>query len=347
MGGYWAVPISKAGKVVHQPVCKSETSLAAVNCCFSDDAPANAADLVGTVPTKPQPPPQLSCEQLGGQWQFSSDKHPATCSTALVPPFCHAAKSKAEAESICDAAGARLCKFAEIQAGVTKDLGCNLKCTPTWSSTACDNGKGSAGFWVLPSNITCNVNVQYEPKCKVATEQAAVQCCMDDDWIKNSEGTSVRKCSVFKWAIKRPAEFPGVCAAASVPQNCYFSEPFREAKTYCRSLGARLCSKLELESGVANTGGCPDVARHIWSADACGEKKRWTVHYSSGGKVTGKAKCLAESKSIAVQCCADSPVNAVLGSVEDQLSNKIQNLGPQRAKQNLFVDNGAVSSTKK
>ncbi len=127
-------------------------------------------------------------------------------------------------------------------------------------------------------------------------ERHEVRCCSDtakDGWTKKS------------WC--------DVWSESDVPQ-CFDSKTFGEATTICSNVGARLCTREELEQGCATGLGCGHDTDLVWSStkynatdDTGSEAGQHIVACGSSATPCKDQAVLQDNSSRhEVRCCADS-----------------------------------------
>ena len=84
-------------------------------------------------------------------------------------------------------------------------------------------------------------------------------------------------------------------------KQCSSDETYAAAVEICSAAGARICTADEVGTGVTESTGCRFNSKLVWTSTSCGNGKV----YKSRGKGNGVSKCVAETKTAAVQCCAD------------------------------------------
>ena len=137
--------------------------------CDDNDACTEAACAYYAVSTTP-------CSAL----LWAGKGGPDVCGTTPGGP-CHGADTFAQAQSVCQELGGRLCTEAELAAGEAGETGCGFDGVHVWSSTPCEGGYIAAdGNPGQPDNVVS--------ECRAGTDTAAVRCCADADPVQAALG---------------------------------------------------------------------------------------------------------------------------------------------------------------
>jgi len=117
----------------------------------------------------------------------------------------------------------------------------------------------------------------------------------------------------------RPIHPSGVCsesfssgtghvAAAFEGLKCSGMLQHRDALAYCREQGARLCTAIELSSGVARGSGCGLDGARVWSSTFCaeGDAYRWAVIDAAVMPDGERMTCMPRVLLLPARCCADA-----------------------------------------
>merc|ERR1712130_877647 len=163
-------------------------------------------------------------------------------------PGCQYGKTYEEAVAICADNGYRLCTRTELEADLTKGMGCNFDGRHNWVSDECDP-ESDTHHWIVDGSTDRDLI----PECMLDTSNQAttpnvfgkydiaVSCCTVD----NTGSDGVR------------------------PDCSYYTKTFEEAVQLCTNHGYRLCTREELENDVTKGGGCNFDGRHNWVSDEC------------------------------------------------------------------------------
>jgi len=110
---------------------------------------------------------------------------------------------------------------------------------------------------------------------------------------------SDKDCSTLKWTPNK--YMPEVCGYTTSDKECA-KYTFDESRVECQLIGARLCTREELQKGVPNQNSCP-VGDHVWSAETCGPNLAVAVEARRSDKVD--EVCDEAEKEHVLACCAD------------------------------------------
>ena len=269
--------------------------------------------------TRPPPPPPTftaapcqTCEQLGwpteaGDIEVCAESD-AGFDCAEAVPFGGARG----ANLMCQSLGARLCTAVELELGEGRGTGCGHDARMIWSSS-----------WELDA-LTCDRATQrvvvsgsnaVAPACmgKSADNTAAVRCCADLECVAppppGLERVPCRSCRELGWPIENG--LAEVCSESDDGFACASEVAYSGpggATNVCQSVGARLCSSIELEAGEGQGTGCGHDNLLIWSRSTrlhdlrCAATERVVVS-GNGGLAP---QCQANTGTVAaVRCCAD------------------------------------------
>jgi len=233
----------------------------------------------------------------------------------------------AHAENICYEAGGRLCTSAELSAGVPMHTGCGHDGQRVWSSTACISRGGAGHISMVATG---------KAQCSKGNTDHAVRCCADASVGKNkcdpfaAGEVKAKQCSSAKtckqlaqianskhaWPSKRGDS--KVCGESddglgpNHKRQCYGRAgqqvSWAQAEHVCIGAGARMCTVEELEADETRGTGCSHDRTHVWSADTVDCKPGWHVGVVGSSGTKKKSKCIQDSGSAAVRCCADTTV---------------------------------------
>jgi hypothetical protein len=154
--------------------CTTDTCNTASGCIVEVDPDACGAPGVSPCEQQlcqPTRTSAVSCAKLGWSTGVGS---PTVCGASEVPT-CSGLKTYAQAQSFCEAAGARLCTFTELTGNEAGQTGCSLDAQRVWTSTACGinsamtQAGGSAGLGAVVA------------QCSPRGSTAYVRCCADVD----------------------------------------------------------------------------------------------------------------------------------------------------------------------
>lgn len=137
-------------------------------------APTKAPNVPVPAPTKAPTNVLTSastCDELG--WNNADERgSTSVCGeTDLGLGGCSGTKSHSEATAICEAAGARLCTVAELQADETRGTGCKYDTRMMWTSDEC-----TGGYSIAPGST----RLATASSCETAsTGDVYTRCCAD------------------------------------------------------------------------------------------------------------------------------------------------------------------------
>ncbi|KAJ8605632.1 hypothetical protein CTAYLR_000112 [Chrysophaeum taylorii] len=153
----------------------------------------------------------------------------------------------ASAKAKCEANGKRLCAESELLTDGARGTGCQFDSVHVWASGSC------------PYNATCRAVVDGDKSKNDATCSSSVFSDVSDpDVLYAAEGDHV--------AGIRCCDNAGGANSFCPGGPCGLFD-FQTAKGECESNGMRLCTKVELEKGVASGTGCNYDKMHVWSLD--------------------------------------------------------------------------------
>lgn len=177
-GGYMVAPGSN--RISTAPSCEAETSFYNTRCC-ADIFEAVPIPSPTTSPIIPVPAPSRSpnaastglststCDELGwtnaGSYGSSS-----VCGESKVGGLCSGTISQSEANAFCEAAGARLCTIAELQANEARGTGCKYDVQLVWTADEC-----SEGYYVASGST----RLETAPSCEASATEMYARCCAD------------------------------------------------------------------------------------------------------------------------------------------------------------------------
>ena len=201
------------------------------------------------------------------------------------------------AEMFCENFGARLCHINELESNCAAGTGCGYDDEYVWTSAPSDpvhrswlvcGRMGHCGFEYYFGNIT-------------NTELGRVRCCSDNvqgtDWVKYPH------CNV--WAI------------SEVNGSCKNGKTKSEAEMLCNSIGGRLCTKEELESGCSIGSGCGNDGKLVWSSTeyfvgddfSSPDPQHWVACGSSENSCTFQNYLVDNEELHEVRCCSDTLID--------------------------------------
>jgi len=269
----------------------------------------------------------LTCAKLG--WKPAAQS-PGVCGASKVfPPACPPLPvAFGSADSFCKAAGARLCTSEELYQGAAAGTGCALDNARIWSSTPCELRDSSPGVYTLAGSPQSSVN--FPLQCTSISANLMPRCCAD------VQITSSSSCEKLQW--KTTSSAPKVCAHSKVLGDfCSGDYNFAEAKKFCSTAGARLCTSEELESDVAAGSGCDLDAISVWTSTAC---KSGLVIAQAGSKLglsISPKNCTSVETKRKVVCCADFE-----DTIKREKANACAVLGNPCANNGTCVDNFGI-----
>ncbi|GMH48997.1 hypothetical protein TrVE_jg8778 [Triparma verrucosa] len=142
----------------------------------------------------------------------------------------------------------------------TSDTDC-VDCAPGTSSSAtrvqhyaaCGGGKNS------PFSDPFNDCSEVEPQLADDHEEIALRCCSDTSipgWVRRPNQNS-------------PDSWCSIWSESDAWGDCQYSLNYTEAVNFCDSVGARLCTREEVEMGCAEGTGCPGMnGMLVWTSTA-------------------------------------------------------------------------------
>lgn len=215
--------------------------------------------------------------------------------------------SLADATSICDAAGARLCAVDEIDAGATATTGCGFDTSYVWTSTWCGLGPEGGKYYVGIGGGGSSA----ERKCKNPKKSYPVRCCSDVDISATSAKPatttttfpflSVRKdCATLGWEVTGNACGESDKAFKKGLDKCFTWKNHPDAERKCLKLGARMCSQSDIEAGVGKASGCGFDSQFLWTSTKCNGG-----FIRSKGNGQGETECAAPKSKGSMRCCSD------------------------------------------
>lgn len=175
--------------------------------------------------------------------------------------MCYDSVTYHEAEYLCQSLGARLCTVFEVAYDCAKSTGCGHDSRFVWTSTP-EVQPSSTGHWAVcgrPDRCPIPAIVQDAAYDKIGDASLgsdplgadiAVRCCSD---------------VVLPGFLQRDASCP--FADSEVAGVCYNNASYDEAFNLCAGVGARLCTKAELENVCLGGTGCLHDNRMVWSSD--------------------------------------------------------------------------------
>lgn len=223
-----------------------------------------------------------------------------------------------EASEMCTRVGARLCSVDELHHNIAAGSGCELDNEIVWTHTRCtDDFFAPNGGFVATTGAWTGKS----PKCAPPeTGLFLVRCCADSDppeskrlpgsdqQIEVIEGKSSQSCVELGWDA---LEFgsPKVCGASRFAGKCPEPLAFIEAREFCLSQGARLCTTEELLSDEARGSGCRMDTARTWAAigenQNCNKGRAISSAGSSMSAEQFPSTCVEETQKLKPRCCAD------------------------------------------
>jgi hypothetical protein len=136
-----------------------------------------------------------------------------------------------------------------------------------------------------------------------------------DEWVNLDTRCRSKTCDQLGWLVISPYtldDYPGtelVCGETDGGWPCT-TGPWPEAAKTCESIGARMCTLLEMQLGEASATGCGFNQNPIWAADSCAAG-HMIITLGSPGE---PGECLSDDAvaagashmPIGFRCCADS-----------------------------------------
>lgn len=114
-----------------------------------------------------------------------------------------------------------------------------------------------------------------------------------------------RGCMSLGWRV---IEQLGACGASQINGTCHVANSgYAQAAKICSSIGARLCTRMEIDGGVGRSTGCGMNSERVWSSTRC------ATHDGSAGVLVGPGKPEQDTvvcepvvgrQRLSVRCCA-------------------------------------------
>lgn len=114
-----------------------------------------------------------------------------------------------------------------------------------------------------------------------------------------------------------------VCGMSQIQRTCYKTSTFADAYALCTSVGARLCSDVELGADAARSTGCGLDSRLVWTATPCGLLDFTGRKVRMGSNSTEEPVCVSThpSQVAGVRCCADASISTDTDVLESPAPN--------------------------
>jgi len=271
------------------------SQLGALTACAPDDGSLNNVRCCATEEALPRPAAK-TCQELG--WTNAATFGDSTVcgETDLALGGCSGLVTWQGASDICAAAGARLCSADELARDEARGTGCNYDRELIWSSTKCPGGLSA-----VVGNSALNIAAQ----CNAAASKGYARCCADASPAEASR--SAKSCEALGWSNAAAFGNPHICGESDQGLGgCAGALKWTEADAHCRKGGARLCTLDEVEADEARATGCNFDSKLVWTASSCNMGSgHASAPGSSASSATVSAKCLDNTQTSSVRCCAD------------------------------------------
>lgn len=257
--------------------------------------------------------------------------------TTLMVKKCPPLVKFKRAQNICLSIGARLCTPKELIDDEAQGTGCLLDKRRVWSSAPCGSGRAQtmagsrAGHSIVARECTRKDSLAGVRCCADRTVPSSTKSIQPND---NGEGTTDengdniiemvrntetdmlrvssprRTCKSLGWP-SGPEEMKGVCAQTLIYGGECPKLMFREdAEAMCSEVGGRLCSVVELFSGVAKKLPCLSKDSMVHTASECeGANSFLVASPMKAGQTDFDYECSRvdeEQRSFGVVCCSDA-----------------------------------------
>ena len=269
-----------------------------------------------------------------GRWAPAMDVTLCSKSYPFSGHNCNDGVTLLRAQEICAADGARLCTAQEIEQGAARGSGCGLDWQWIWSGTRCSNPESPAcGFMQAWGKGLGDAPAP--SRCRAADDTARVRCCAD---AHAPPASSPRLCQQIvgdgvngsfvaldvdsadqlidqlrSAGSSHQYQLHLECVANDVGGHCSDRETLPPkltlpaAEAACAAVGGRLCSRLELESGLTSGLGCDLDTKKLWSSSSCVDASRSS---SAGGFSWGRYSVSGDPGSSATECVPSTNVSA-------------------------------------
>eukprot|EP00051_Salpingoeca_urceolata_P027566 m.482070 g.482070 ORF g.482070 m.482070 type:complete len:3234 (-) comp22424_c0_seq1:122-9823(-) len=298
--------------------CVPKTSKAAYARCCADQAPSWRS--------------RYSCAQLGWSVVYNNacgeselPLHPTTFSYDSRRNTCFGDKTFFDAESLCAAAGARLCTLDEVKNSVVAGTGCQFDGLNVWTRTACNDPSVTDGVFTIPGR-TLDTGATATCREKTRATSMAVRCCADA--IPDPTPKSEKTCSALGIPVKNKNyqsnnDICGITPDEAAGTDCQgdsYKKSFDEAQQQCKDLGMRLCTFSEILSEETRGTGCGYDYAHVWTSTdcrTCNVTGKLTHAGSIQRRVEAPKQCSALADRHFVRCCADAVAECTTAGVGD------------------------------
>ena len=291
----------------------------------------------------------FSCHELG--WEPLPTSKNTICRQSKIQGACYVKKASfSDASEICRSEGARLCTADELHfedSGIKKKAWnvCNLKQSPIWSSTPCRTAKDpSMSAYVVAAGPLKARKSYCKPVARNGNDlMGSLQCCADaaaphaldsgspEDALSTELSTAT--CSELRWKVQsvHPEKITmssegkvgnfsrTVCGQSKIEgHECRKDNiRFADAKKICKAAGSRLCTSMEIRSGVTKGTGCMmGKTAWVWTQTACnqpGVDGPSCLVERAAPMVNGSAglcwPTIGANAQAGMQCCADGLVS--------------------------------------
>lgn len=276
---------------------------------FSDTAQATTAvTTAAAVVTTIHSSGTLTCTQLG--WTTIVDGVCGESDDRLGPSGASSAcneASLADAISICNVAGARLCSVDEVGSGATATTGCGFDTAYTWTSTWCGLGPEGGKYYV---EIGGGGSTS-DRKCKNPKKSYPVRCCSDVDISATTALPATttttfpflserKNCATLGWEVTGNACGESDKAFKKGLDKCFTWKNHPDAERKCLKLGGRMCSQGDIEAGVGKATGCGFDSSFLWTSTPCSGG-----YIQAKGNGEGETQCAATKSKGPMRCCSD------------------------------------------
>jgi hypothetical protein len=240
-----------------------------------------------------------TCEELGWlSYDYMGDTTAVCGGSDISLGGCSGTVNWADAANFCESAGARLCTVEELIADETRLTGCEYDRKLIWSSTECDGGYSVAAGSTLSTKT---------PSCKDPSNDDTMRarCCADYGPVTVSMST----CTDLGWSNAAKFGDASVCGESDLNLGgCSSDVTQSEARAFCESAGARMCTADELLADETRGTGCKHDNKMIWSSTTC--DGGYSVVTGSSTRINEKRTPRCEdpesSYKLKARCCADT-----------------------------------------
>ena len=285
------------------------------------------------------------CAELGHMPQ-NPGRFPKTCAFTKLFGKCYGGETwnYADAQAVCQSAGARLCTVAELNSDVATGTGCEADLDYVWTGEAC-----GSGVYVTAGSSTAQP--QRDTMCaSKETKIASVRCCADVFGDSNLlsigetrphtsrtssqtttttvQSTTTTVTTTITTTLSQPKsychqvglrpqnpDFPDVCAFSQINGFCFNQEryPLQAADYLCKSVNARLCTANELLQDVAQGTGCEIDEEYVWSGEKC-TLGNLVMAGSVAALQEKPTRCVSPDSKASIRCCSHFSAAATTSS---------------------------------